>query len=85
MGGRLSVLTAGVRRANCSTPDCGFKNDAMPLYVREWQCPTCRAMHDRDVNAAQNVLAVGLVDSNACGGSVNRLRNKNRSVHCAAV
>ena len=52
-------------------------------------------MHDRDVNAAQNVLAVGLVDSNACGGSVNptpvktgvgnRLRNKNRSVHCAAV
>jgi hypothetical protein len=52
-------------------------------------------MHDCDVNAAQNILAVGLADSNPCGGSVspapvktgvgNRLRNKNRSVHCAAV
>jgi putative transposase len=79
----------------CSTPDCGFKNEAMPLDVREWRCPVCGVTHDRDANAAKNILAVGLADSNACGGSVspapvkpgvgNRLRSKNRSARCAAV
>ena len=79
----------------CSTPDCEFRNDAMPLDVREWRCPACELTHDRDSNAAKNILAVGLADSNACGGSVspatvktgvgNRLRSKNRSARCAAV
>jgi len=38
---------------------CGFRNDSMPLDVREWQCPECGATHDRDVNAARNILAEG--------------------------
>lgn len=34
---------------------CGFKMEKMPLSVRSWQCPQCRAQHDRDVNAAKNL------------------------------
>jgi hypothetical protein len=29
------------------------------LGIRGWQCPVCEAIHDRDVNAAHNILAAG--------------------------
>ena len=50
--------------------DCGYTVSALPLSVREWACPGCGASHDRDVNAARNVLAAGLAVS-ACGENVS--------------
>jgi putative transposase len=42
---------------------CGHTAKAMPLKVREWTCPECGSVHDRDINAARNVLAAGLAVS----------------------
>jgi putative transposase len=54
---------------------CGYVLDSLSLDVRQWTCPACGARHDRDINAAKNILAVGLT-VNACGEAVRPGRAK---------
>jgi putative transposase len=49
--------------------DCGHILDSLQLDVRSWACPECGVVHDRDINAAKNILAVGLTVA-ACGEAV---------------
>jgi len=50
---------------------CGVKDGPKPLDVRAWQCAACGAVHDRDINAAKNILAAGRADRlNARGAGV---------------
>jgi IS605 OrfB family transposase len=50
---------------------CGINDGRKPLHVRQWTCAACGAVHDRDRNAAQNILALGRRERlNACGDGV---------------
>jgi IS605 OrfB family transposase len=56
---------------------CGHLADRLPLSVRVWQCQSCRVWHDRDVNAANNLLAAGRAVT-ACGAGVRPQRESSR-------
>jgi len=54
---------------------CGYLLAELSFGIRTWQCPSCGTRHDRDVNAAKNILAAGLAvaggnPGHACGADV---------------
>ena len=49
--------------------NCGYIAESLPLDIREWDCPKCRAHHDRDINAARNILAAGHAVA-VCGANI---------------
>jgi putative transposase len=60
--------------------NCGHVVEKLPLNIREWDCRKCGTNHDRDLNAARNILAAGLAVS-VCGANI---RPESQST-CRAV
>jgi putative transposase len=56
---------------------CGHVVEKLPLNIRQWDCPKCGAHHDRDINAAKNILAAGLAVS-VCGANVSLDRDSSK-------
>lgn len=53
---KIDTYYPSSQTCNC----CGFKNPITKnLTVRDWTCPQCETYHDRDENAADNILAEG--------------------------
>ncbi|KRM25266.1 transposase [Limosilactobacillus panis DSM 6035] len=57
-GKRLVVVKPNYTSQICS--HCGYHSGPKPLQIREWSCQSCGTHHDRDINAAVNILHQGL-------------------------
>lgn len=59
--GRQILVISGTFPSSQLCSNCGYKNTKVKdLSVRTWECPNCHSTHDRDVNAAINILNEGL-------------------------
>jgi IS605 OrfB family transposase len=73
--GRRLVVTGRWYPSTKTCSACGFRLAELSLSIRTWRCPSCRVLHDRDLNAAKNILAAGLAAArgnpgDACGADV---------------
>jgi len=73
--GRRLIVTDRWYPSTKTCSACGFLLAGLPLKTRAWRCPSCRTRHDRDLNAAKNILAAGLAAArdhpgDACGADV---------------
>ena len=67
--GRTVVVVDRWHPSSKTCSACGHLLAALTLSTRVWQCPACGTRHDRDINAARNILAAGLAVT-ACGADV---------------
>lgn len=59
--GKQLILTDRWYPSSRTCSCCGYVNgDIKDLRIRAWKCPACGTYHDRDVNAAKNILSEGL-------------------------
>lgn len=60
----INILRIGQFEPSSKLCTCGYKNSDLTLADREWTCPICKAHHDRDVLAANNIKRMALADLN---------------------
>ena len=62
--------------------NCGKVNESIVVGIEKWICPSCGAIHDRDINAALNILRKGIVgrelaeSTNACGAPSSAVKQE---------
>lgn len=66
------VYTCGRFEPSSKTCTCGYINNELKLSMREWTCPECGTLHDRDILAANNIKTfaltrAGIAQCNASG------------------
>jgi putative transposase len=73
--GRTLIVISRWYPSSKTCSACGHLLGSLSLSARHWTCPACGTRHDRDVNAAKNILAAGLAvarpgPGDACGADV---------------
>ncbi|WP_144054582.1 zinc ribbon domain-containing protein, partial [Lactiplantibacillus plantarum] len=55
---RKQLVTVNPRKTSQICSSCGYDDGKHTLDIRQWICPNCGINHDRDINAAINILNV---------------------------
>ena len=60
---------------------CGYKNDKLSLVDRIWTCPSCGAVHPRDLFAAENILRQGIAELGSGSKSPKHSQGRSHASH----
>lgn len=71
--GREAVIVNRWAPTSKTCSGCGHRAIKMPMNVRTWTCPSCGAVHDRDVNAAKNILQLAIESKQPVGNGLLRV------------
>lgn len=72
---KFSFLKIKAKNTSKTCHTCGYINPKVVLGVEQWKCPVCSSEHDRDINAALNILNKGVTSLGIVGRE--RAENKN--------
>jgi putative transposase len=75
-----TVLKIGMWEPSSKTCNiCGYKHPNLTENIREWQCPECKTIHDRDINAAINIKNFALAGREVgLGDSLTKVKGMNQ-------
>ena len=85
MRGGQAVVADRFYPSSKTCSECGHKLEELPLAVREWTCPVCGSIHDRDVNAAINLKNMAVSSTVSACGEDGSGRSRKTAVKLASV
>ena len=85
MRGGQAVVADRFYPSSKTCSECGHKLEELPLAVREWTCPVCGSIHDRDVNAAINLKNMAVSSTVSACGEDGSGRRRKTAVKLASV
>ena len=87
MRGGVVVIADRFFASSKTCSACGEKAEKLPLSIRSWECSTCGASHDRDVNAAINLAnyASAALSSHAVSSTVSVCGGDGSGSRCKPI
>ena len=64
---KTTLMKVSAKNTSKTCHNCGYINQKIVLGVEKWKCPICSSEHDRDINAAKNILNKGVTSLGIVG------------------
>ena len=72
---KTTLIKVSAKNTSKTCFDCGYVNPKVVLGVKKWVCPVCGVFHDRDINAAKNILYKGVTSLGIVGREPSEIKN----------
>ena len=78
---KTTLIKVSAKNTSKTCFDCGYVNPKVVLGVKQWICPVCGVNHDRDINAAKNILHKGVTTLGIVGREPSEIKNASGEPH----
>lgn len=72
---KTTLVKVNPKNTSKTCHNCGFVNPKVKIGVKQWICPVCGVSHDRDINAAQNILTKGVASLGIVPRELREIKN----------